>query len=115
MRTTHKEINTAKFEQEYPSLAQSFKKIQEEQYAMFASKMLDYGIDNIALGNKLENEDEKKMSLSGIFFRVNDKINRWKNLLMKNTAANEPLIDTYKDVSNYCIIAQLVEKGLWKK
>ena len=31
------------------------------------------------------------------------------------TKNNEPLIDTYQDITNYGIIAQLVERGLWKK
>lgn len=116
MRKTHKELMIEKFEQEYPSLAASFKKLQEDQYTMFASKMSDYGLGNISLGTKLETKEEKKMSLSGIFFRVNDKINRWKNMLIKGgEAQNEPLVDSWKDISVYCLIAQLVEGDNWKK
>ena len=115
MRKTHDEIMIEKFEKEYPQLSQSFKKIQEEQYRLFASKMSDYGLDNIALGTKLETKDEKKMSLSGIFFRMNDKINRWKTFLTKGEVQNESLTDTYKDLSNYGLIALLVEKDQWKK
>jgi hypothetical protein len=115
MRKTHDELMIQKFEAQYPGLSLSFQKIQQEQYHLFAKKMLDYGIDNIALGTKLESKDEKKMSLSGIFFRVNDKINRWKNFLIKGEMQNESLVDTYKDISNYGIIAQLVERDLWKK
>jgi len=29
-------------------------------------------------------------------------------------AQNETLIDTFQDVTNYGIIAQLVSRGLWK-
>ena len=115
MRKTHDEIMIEKFEKEYPQLSQSFKKVQEEQYRLFASKMSDYGLDNIALGTKLETKDEKKMSLSGIFFRMNDKINRWKTFLTKGEVQNESLTDTYKDLSNYGLIALLVEKDQWKK
>ena len=116
MRKTHKELMIEKFETEYPHLATSFKKLQEDQYTMFASKMSDYGLGNISLGTKLETPDEKKMSLSGIFFRVNDKINRWKNMLIKGgEAQNEPLVDSWKDISVYCLIAQLVDGDNWKK
>lgn len=116
MRLTHKEIMIKKFEEEYPILSQNFKNLQHEQYELFASKMLSYGIDNIALGSKLETKDEKNMSINGIFFRIMDKVNRWKNLLLKpENNHEESLVDTYKDISNYMLIAQLVEKNEWKK
>ncbi len=116
MRKTHKETMLEKFEAEYPNLAVNFKALQQEQYEMFASKNMSYGMGNISLGTNLETKEEKKMSLSGIFFRVNDKINRWKNLLMKEeNNYHEPLTDTYKDISVYCIIAQLIDKDKWKK
>ena len=55
-----------------------------------------------------------KMTSSSV--RISDKISRWKNLIIKKrTAQNEPLIDTYQDIVNYAIIAQMVEKGQWKK
>jgi hypothetical protein len=69
------------FEQTYPTLAEEFKKIQKEQYELFASKMLDYGIDNIALGTILENPDDIQLSLTGVWLRVNDKVNRIKNII----------------------------------
>jgi len=34
---------------------------------------------------------------------------------MGNKANNEPLKDTYQDIVNYGIIAQIVERGDWKK
>jgi hypothetical protein len=46
--------NTVKdFEETYPELAKEFSVIQEEQYELFAGKMLDYGLGNIALGSNL--------------------------------------------------------------
>jgi hypothetical protein len=32
------------FEQKYPELAYEFQQIQKEQYELFASKMMDYGL-----------------------------------------------------------------------
>jgi predicted DNA-binding WGR domain protein len=37
------------------------------------------------------------------------------NIVTKQVAKNEALTDTYQDITNYGIIAQLVERGLWKK
>ena len=33
----------------------------------------------------------------------------------KGKENNEPLTDTYQDIVNYAIIAQLIDQGLWKK
>ena len=41
------------FESTYPELAKEFSKVQEEQYELFAGKMMDYGLGNIALGSIL--------------------------------------------------------------
>ena len=38
-----------------------------------------------------------------------------KLLITNQVVNNEPLTDTYQDIVNYGIIAQLVERGLWKK
>jgi hypothetical protein len=101
---------------EYPTIYEGYKQIMDEQFELFCSKHADYGMSNISQGTSLETADERKFALSGLFFRLNDKVNRWKNLLMNNRVANnEALIDTYKDITNYAIIAQLVERGLWKK
>jgi len=48
----------ADFEKTYPELAAEFQQIQKEQYELFASKMMDYGLQNIALGSNLEKETD---------------------------------------------------------
>jgi hypothetical protein len=103
-------------EKEYPNIAQGYKQIMKEQYTLFAKKHLDYGMANVAAGTQLSNDEEKQFALTGLFFRLNDKVSRWKNLIInKRNAQNEALTDTYQDITNYGIIAQLVERGLWKK
>jgi hypothetical protein len=104
------------FEAKYPNLASEFIQIQEEQYQLFASKMLDYGLGNIALGGDLNNEDDQRYSLMGLQIRLNDKINRLKNLLVhkKNYVKGESIEDTFIDVANYGIIAMLVGRNQWK-
>jgi hypothetical protein len=108
----------ADFEKTYPTLAQAWKETQDEQYILFARKMMDYGLSNIALGTNLEEPEDIELSLTGIWLRVNDKINRLKNLLKrkgKNYVEDEPMIDSFLDIANYGIIAMLVMKGKWKK
>ena len=101
---------------EYPTIYNGYRKIMEEQFELFCKKHLDYGMGNISQGTNLETPEEKKFALSGLFFRLNDKVNRWKNLLLSNRKANnESLTDTYQDITNYGIIAQLVERGMWKR
>ena len=73
-------------------------------------------MQNISAGTQLSNDEEKEFALTGLWYRLSDKVNRWKNMIInKRKVNNEPLIDTYQDITNYGIIAQLVERGLWKK
>jgi hypothetical protein len=112
---SHKTIQD--FEKTYPELAEEFQAVQKEQYELFAAKMLDYGLSNISLGSNLDTKEDINLSLTGIWLRCNDKINRLKNMLKrngKNYVQGEAIIDSFIDISNYGIIAQLVLKGKWK-
>ena len=85
---------------------------------MFCEKQHDYGPSNIAVGTSLGTEEEIKLSLTGLWFRMNDKIQRLKNMLMnnrENAVKDEPIEDAYLDVSNYGIMAMIVKKGRWGK
>jgi len=101
---------------EYPTIYNGYMDIVEEQLELFSKKHLDYGMSNISAGTGLGNEEERNFALTGLWYRINDKVNRWKNLLISQRSANnESLTDTYQDIVNYGIISQLVEKGQWKK
>jgi len=105
------------FERLYPELAEEFKSTQQEQYKLFAAKMMDYGLSNISLGSDLSTKEDRDLSLTGIWLRCNDKINRLKNMLKrngKNYVQGEAMIDSFIDISNYGIIAMLVLRGKWK-
>ena len=104
-------------EQKFPVMTDEFKRIQQEQYELFCAKQKNYGPVNISMGSNLEREDDRKLSLQGLFFRINDKINRYKQMIMfgSQDAVGEPLNDTFKDISVYGIIAQLVQSGKWGK
>ena len=105
-------------ELEWPEMTQEFKKIQQEQYELFLHKQHDYGPGNISVGTQLQTTEEIKLSLTGLWFRMNDKIQRLKTLLMGNKEAvvnGEPMEDAFLDVSNYGIMATIVSRGKWGK
>jgi len=106
------------FETEYPELSEEFKQIQEEQYELFARKMMDYGLNNVTLGGDIvNNSEDKKFSLTGLTIRLTDKINRLKNLVVsgKQYVKDEGMEDTFIDIANYGIIGMLVGRNKWKK
>jgi len=73
-------------------------------------------MSNISAGTSLSNKEERDFALAGLWYRMSDKINRWKNLIVSTRGPqNETIIDTFQDVCNYAIIAQLVERNQWKK
>ena len=127
MATTIKESSTyitdkvhpivEQMEKEWPEMTDEFKRLQREQYELFCRKQHDYGPSNISVGTMLVNEEEVHLSLTGLWFRMNDKIQRLKNMLMsrRDTAVDEPLEDAYLDVSNYGIMATIVKNGKWGK
>lgn len=101
---------------EYPTIYNGYTLIQQEQLELFAKKHLDYGMHNITAGTQLATDDEIGFALTGLWYRISDKVSRWKNLLInRRSVQNESLMDTYQDLANYGIIAQLVARGMWKK
>ena len=105
-------------EREWPEMTDEFKKIQREQYDLFLHKQHDYGPGNISVGTQLQTEEEVHLSLTGLWFRMNDKIQRLKNLLMnrrESAVEGEPMEDAFLDVSNYGIMATIVKHGKWGK
>ena len=105
-------------EKEWPEMTKEVKKLQREQYELFLKKQHDYGPGNISVGTQLKTKEEIKLSLTGLWFRMNDKLQRVKTLLMndrESAVKDEPLEDAYLDVSNYGIMATLVGRGKWGK
>lgn len=72
---------------------------------MFIKKHKDYGKGNILSIQEL-----------GIAFRISEKIERLKNLLItKREPNNESIEETWLDISVYAIIAILFRRGLFQK
>ena len=104
-------------ERMFPNTTNEFKKIQEEMYETFCKKQRNYGPDNISVGSTLETDDEIKISLTGLWFRMNDKIQRLKQLVVcgQPNQVGENIQDPYEDMSVYGIIAQIVQRKKWAK
>ena len=101
----------------HPQIHDEFLKIQKEQFELFAKKALDYGVGNITLGGNMDKEEDLNFSIMGIWLRCSDKINRLKNLILKSKTPyveDESIEDSFKDMANYGIIAQILVKGKWK-
>lgn len=101
----------------YPEMTDEFKMIMYTQYELFCKKQLNYGPSNISVGTSLETQEDVKLSLTGLWFRMNDKIQRLKQLVVLgySDTVGESINDTYQDLSVYGIIAQIVKNGKWAK
>ena len=113
----HKKMSVIEqMELEWPEMTEEFKKIQREQYELFLHKQHDYGPGNISVGTQLQTPDEIHLSLTGLWFRMNDKIQRLKQLVVlgEPDTVGESSEDTFQDLSVYGIIAQIVSKKKFK-
>lgn len=114
-----KEVNPiiTEMEQKYPEMTKEFKRILKYQYELFCKKQKSYGTSNVSVGTNLETPQEVKLSLTGLWFRKNDKINRLKQMVLLNVEDNlgESIEDAYQDLSIYGVISQIVKNGKWGK
>ena len=103
-------------EANYPDMTAEYKKIMMEQYIMFCKKHRNYGTGNVNVGTNLETDGDVKLALTGLWFRLNDKIQRLKNLVVlgEPDTVGESLTDTFQDLSIYGIIAQIVQHKKFK-
>jgi hypothetical protein len=104
-------------EHTYPQTCEEFKNILDEMYITFCKKQRNYGPGNISVGTSLETKEDIKLSLTGLWFRINDKVQRLKQLVVlgQPDEVGESIQDTYEDLSVYGIIAQIVQRGKWAK
>ena len=113
----NEDVVVERIKRKYPHTMSIFKQIQEDQFTLFAYKQDDYGPGNIAMnGNFL-------LSLLALGVRMNDKTQRILHILNNKMLTdgdihdvnNEPLEDSFKDLSVYGIIAQVVLSHKWGK
>ena len=103
-------------EKQYPELTTEYKRIMMEQYILFCKKHRNYGTGNVNVGTNLETDGDVKLALTGLWFRLNDKIQRLKQLVVlgEPDTVGEAIDDTFQDLSIYGIIAQLVKEKKFK-
>ena len=104
-------------QKEYPETCDEFLNIMADQYVLFCKKQKNYGPGNISVGTDCRTDGDIKLSLTGLWFRLNDKVQRLKQLIVfghKDTVGESEL-DTYQDLSVYGIIAQIVSTKKWGK
>ena len=102
--------------EKYPETSKTFQDIQFNQWELFCKKQKDYGPKNISVGTNLKTEEEVKLALTGLWFRMNDKMQRFQQIVINNQEPeNESLTDTFMDLANYALIAQLVKEKVWGK
>ena len=114
----YEQINNAIsfIEKNLPMTSKMFQDIQFNQWELFCKKQKDYGPGNISVGTNLETDEDVKLALMGLWFKMNDKIQRLKQLVIHNQEPeNESLMDSFMDLANYALIAQLVKKQVWGK
>ena len=103
----------------YPIMMDKFKEIADSQYDLFCKKQYDYVSGNITLGGDLDEHEDRMFALTALVIRMNDKVNRLKNIIIKhrgkNAVDNETYMDAFKDLSIYGVIAQLVSEKVWGK
>ena len=69
-----------------------------EMLDLLVGKQHDYGHHNI-----------DSFGLTGLVVRLSDKVARLANLAKRNTdyTFNEPVLDTWRDIVGYCVIAEM--------
>jgi len=87
------------------TLDAAFSEVSDELLKMFLKKHRDYGKGNILSIKEL-----------GIAFRMTEKTERLKNLLMtKSKPANESIEETMIDVAVYAVIGVMFRRGWFQK
>lgn len=88
---------------EHEELILDFFDVLLNALAVFKYKQYDYGPGNIAGFGEV-----------GVLIRLNDKIERLKNLMLNNKeATNESVYDTWLDIANYGLIGLMCKENLW--
>ena len=98
----------------YPETIASFKDVTQVMLELFSVKQSCYGPGNISMGGN------KELALLALSIRMNDKVQRLLNILHDRNGDNpmensESIEDTFMDLANYALIAQLVKEKIWGK
>tara|TARA_S200002703_G_C3682738_1_gene209622 strand:+ start:277 stop:621 length:345 start_codon:yes stop_codon:yes gene_type:complete len=113
------ETKMDKVKKDLPKTCDEFEYFIKKMYEVFLLKQAMYGTENISIGGDISDSKDRKMALLGVWFRMNDKIQRIQNILKKEFDDEdiefESLEDSYLDLANYAIISLLVKREIWGK
>lgn len=88
-------------------LERNWAKLAVELFEIFKQKQASYGPKNISTFGE-----------RGVVVRINDKLQRLIRLVWdakEDPIDDETISDTYLDLADYGLIAELVRRGLWPK
>ena len=83
---------------------EEMKKISSEIESILIKKNKNYGDNNII-----------KMGKIGILIRIEEKIERLKNMIKNNIDDEESKEDSWKDIAGFGIIGAMLERDKWNK
>jgi len=96
-------ILLSKLKPEHEEIILEFFRVQIQALKLFRDKQYDYGPENISNFGDI-----------GVLVRLNDKIERLKNLMFSNKEAhNESIADTWIDIGNYGLIGLMCAINTW--
>lgn len=100
----------------HPDLHEHITRRHSEDMALFAKKQYNYGLDNIKAGEDISTETGKQFALTLLWGRMNDKMQRIKQIAIKGRAdqVGEAVQETLQDLRNYALIFEMVENGRWR-
>lgn len=99
----------------HPKMSAHIYKANASDMELFARKQYNYGSENIKAGEDITTPDGKRFALTALWIRMNDKMQRIKQLALKGREdqVGEAIEDTLQDLRNYAHIFQMVENGVW--
>lgn len=103
--------------QKHPTIADRYEELLKKMSAIFGEKSVRYGIGNITNGGSLDKDEDVHFMLLGLWFRMQDKLNRLKEIIRNpelSAGTDESVTDTLSDLANYAIIAHIVSDRKWK-
>lgn len=96
----------------------AFRDQQDNQFIIFTYKDSKYGRGNIFGNDEITYTEEQTLEAHrGLYFRMRDKLNRYKILIEQEALGQidneETIFDTLNDLSNYANIAIMVKNKTW--
>ncbi len=82
---------------------EEMKKIADEMKEILIQKNKMYGDKNV-----------DKMGKLGVLTRIEEKIERLRNMIEKDINDRESREDSWKDIAGFGIIGTMLERGRWK-